>query len=170
MVQEVQTGIWITNETTLETIQAIGTSSVKIREWRQTTWHFTSLCEASWSQWAATKPDGSMGDKVQATLTIDSEYWPIDYDIVDWWIRIPEAWWYEIKLAWKWWGYATAYHYIRAWWEEYLMMTTNNSVDIIESSKILNLWKYEIVTLWAAAEAPGEWWATITDTITITKL
>ena len=48
MVQEVQTWVGITNETTLETIEAIGTSSFKIVEGRQTKGgRYASGCVAS---------------------------------------------------------------------------------------------------------------------------
>lgn len=168
MVQEVQQqGNWYQ---TPNEIQGIGSIRRRVKEHTQVTPEKYFYCSASWSKSASTKPDGSLWPLQQATLTMGSKYWTTEFKIQQWWIRIPQTWWYEITLTWRGWWYGTAYHYIKVWGKQYLLMTTQDSSNYKTVSKILNLWKYDVLTLWAWASAPSEWGATIEDTITITKL
>ena len=168
MVQEVQQqGNWYQ---TPNEIQGIWSIRRRVKEHTQVTPEKYFYCSASWSKSASTKPDGSLWPLQQATLTINSAYWTTEFKSLSGGIRIPQTWWYEIKLTWKGWWYGTAYHYIKVWGKQYLLMTTQDSANDKTVSTILNLGKYDIVTLRAWASAPSEWGATITDTITITKL
>ena len=168
MVQEVQQqGNWYQ---TPNEIQGIGNIRRRVKEHTQVTPEKYFYCSASWSKSATTKPDGSLWTLQQATLTINSEYGTTEFRPLSGGIRIPQTWGYEIKLTGKGGGYGTAYHYIKVWGKQYLLMTTQSSADYTTVSTILNLGRYDIVTLRAWASAPSEWGATITDTITITKL
>lgn len=103
MVQEVQVWVGITNETTLETIEAVGTSSVKIREWRQTTPRFSSWCKATWQvTWQYTS---SIGERDSGLVkSNDTEILEnngnAEYIIRDGGIRVPHAWTYSITVYW----------------------------------------------------------------------
>lgn len=76
MVQEVQTGVGIVNETTLETIEAIGTSSFKIVEGRQTRGnHYSIGCEATGTAtWLLDEDDRDTGEVLCQNLTMTSQY------------------------------------------------------------------------------------------------
>lgn len=168
MVQEVQQqGNWYQ---TPNEIQGIWNIRRRVKEHTQVTPEKYFYCSAYWTKSATTKPDGSLGTLQKAALSITESYGTTEFKILDEWVRIPQAWWYEIKLTWRWWWYWTAYHYIKVWAKEYLLMTTQDSANYKTVSKILNLWKYDVLTLWAWASAPSESGATIQDTITITKL
>lgn len=112
MVQEVQTEVGIYDETMLETIEAVGTSSRKIIEWRQTVWgHNVSGCSATgnvtWHYRNGVTDEDSYYVKSQ-DLDIDSSWWGVDYVMKNGCIRLPKAWAYQCTLTW--WGGA-------AWWD-----------------------------------------------------
>lgn len=106
MVQEVQTWVWVYNETTLETIEAIGTSSFKIVEWRQTKWwHYASEVNVSWtSMWSYVKETGiRQSGMVESTnMSIWSSSWKQEYSLKNLGIRVPSAWTYQCTLYWTW--------------------------------------------------------------------
>lgn len=168
MVQEVQTGIWITNETTLETIQAIGTSSVKIVEWRQTRWgRYYYSCEADWQ-------DSQAAPATEVTpISITSSYGNTEFKEVDDGIRIPQAWWYEITMRCKGWNigsWINIKHSLRANGTEIFSITTTNNNDTKTDTVTVNLWKFDIlkiVSIWTWTEW---YWAVSYNTIKITKL
>lgn len=168
MVQEVQTSVNQPIETTLETIQAVGTSSVKIVEGRQTTWgRFAYWCKASWNK-SMYAPDTQ-----QITLTISSSYWNTEFLKVDGGIRIPLAWAYEIvaECRWGnigWWVNFT--HYIKSWDTDLFNVVTSNNNDTITSSKTVNLGKFDIVKVISKCGWTAWNGAVSYDTITITKL
>lgn len=100
MVQEVQTWVWINNETTLETIEAIGTSSFRIVEWRQTKgYHYTSWCTSSWSvsreyhSW-----DSRDSWMVKWSLSINNSNGKQEFSERNGWIRVPSAWTYQLTI------------------------------------------------------------------------
>lgn len=155
MVQEVQTGIWITNETTLETIQAVGTSSVKIVEWRQTTWHFSSMGEASGEVWWAyddSVPTGRDSPTKQGSMTISSNNGKMEFVVRDGGIRIPAAWAYSITANYK---IGASNHSD----DIYIKVGTSSSSPTIYSDHAststtvtktfqVNLWKFDLITVW----------------------
>ena len=105
MVQEVQTWVWITNETTLETIEAIGTSSFKIVEWRQTKWAKYAIgCEATWTaSWSLSENNRDTWT-VKSKLSLTSSYGKQDFVISNGWVRFPTPWTYTIAITWRWGG------------------------------------------------------------------
>lgn len=101
MVQEVQTWVWITNETTLETIEAIGTSSFKIIEWRQTKGqHYVSYFQgttgAAWSYTNQWSRDSWM---IKGSISLTDMTWQKEYMMRDGWVVVPTAWTYHITLT-----------------------------------------------------------------------
>ena len=101
MVQEVQTWVGITNETTLETIQAVGTSSVKIVEGRQTTWgHHVSRCIASWNiHWNRNTGDNrDSGILYSEDMRIDEDFGTSGFSMRDGGVRVPTEWSYQIDI------------------------------------------------------------------------
>ena len=168
MVQEVQQqGNWYQ---TPNEIQWIWNVRRRVREHTQVTPEQIFYCSAYWTKSAHTKADGSLWPLEKAVLSITSSYGTSEFKVIQWGIRIPQAWWYEIKITWRWGWYGTAYHYISTWFKDYLVMTTQDSSNYKTVYLTLNLWKYDMVSLWAWASAPAEAVATIEDTITITKL
>ena len=102
MVQEVQTWVGITNETTLETIEAIGTSSFKIVEGRQTKGgRYASGCVASGNvYWTYKSPWSRDSGVLKSTdTTISSSYGKQDFTISNWGIRVPMHGTYSIDLT-----------------------------------------------------------------------
>ena len=151
MVQEVQTWIWITNETTLETIQAVWTSSVKIREGRQTIKKFKSGASVSGSiSWTYHNDGSRQSDRVQCkNLSITSYYWDESFYIRDYWVYIPSLWTYEVYVDWYW---ATSQRNVSLKLEvdgKILYTKTLNAWNPTDKNTILlNLWKYNCVKVW----------------------
>lgn len=102
MVQEVQTWVWITNETTLETIEAVGTSSFKIIEGRQTKGgHYVSECEGTGGvTWHYVSPNTTSPEIKSTDLTITTNTWKREFVIRNWGIRVPAQWSYQITITW----------------------------------------------------------------------
>ena len=113
MVQEVQTSVERPVETTLETIEAIGTSSIKIIEGRQTRgWHYASGCNASGTvSWYYQSGDERQSPEIEsANMAINSSTGKQTYEIRELGVRVPQAWTYQITLKWTGWtstSYAT---------------------------------------------------------------
>ena len=149
MVQEVQTGIWITNETTLETIEAIGTSSFKIREWRQTTARYVSGCISScsiyWS-WDPGNPRDSW--ELHGNLSISSSSGKQEYLVKNGSIRVPVAWTYQITLTWSWWSSISNATVILKWWWNQLYTKTFNSNNSETVVLTVDLWKFDLVEVY----------------------
>lgn len=149
MVQEVQTGIWITNETTLETIEAIGTSSFKIREWRQTTARFVSGCSGSgsvswyWSSW-----DDRQSDEILSSDTaITDQNGNQEYSIRDGWIRVPVAWTYQITFTWTGWTSSNYNTLILKWWGK-VLYTKEHTSNLTETVTLtVNLGKFDLIEI-----------------------
>lgn len=103
MVQEVQTWVGITNETTLETIEAIGTSSFKIIEGRQTKGeHYVSGCIADGNV-KYTYHEGEerdSGEVMSTDTAILESLGKREFSIRNWGIRVPAAGTYSIQLTW----------------------------------------------------------------------
>lgn len=106
MVQEVQTSVAIPQENTLETIEAIGTSSFKIVEWRQTRgWHYSSSTKVSGSaSWYYDNSGSRQSPKVQASMGLNSATWKATYAVRAWSVRVPTAWTYQLTLYRAWWS------------------------------------------------------------------
>lgn len=156
MVQEVQTWVWITNETTLETIEAIGTSSFKIVEWRQTKGgHYVGGCKSSCSiyynyQQAWGNRDSGL---LKWNVNLTESVWKAEFIKVNGGIRVPVAWSYEISYKCEVgssvneWGI-----YIKRWTDAsspniFSLVTTSGS-KTKEWSFIIDLGKFEILTVW----------------------
>lgn len=122
MVQEVQTWVGITNETTLETIEAVGTSSFKIREWRQTTARYVNGCKATWNvQWSYSDGDSRDSGQIKSQDTVITEMsGKQEFTMYDGWIRIPVAWTYQITL------------YRGSWWS-----TVNGTIFLKAGNRVL---------------------------------
>jgi len=152
MVQEVQTWVGIYNETTLETIEAIGTSSFKIKEWRQTTprylWEVTGSGTVN-RHYVSPNVDSGM---IMGTMTISDMVGKAEYSISNGWIRVPFAGTYRITYR----GtvgsaVADTTLYLKAGTESNsptLWTKTYNTWGVNESgSVIVDLGKFDIVTL-----------------------
>ena len=149
MLQEVQTWVWITNETTLETIEAIGTSSFKIREWRQTTARYVNKCVWSgnvtwhWETW-----DDRQSEEVMSINTaISSQNANQEYSIRNWWIRVPVAWTYQITFTWTWWSGSSNVTFILKGWGKELYSNEHTSSQTETVTVVANLWKFDLIEL-----------------------
>jgi hypothetical protein len=153
MVQEVQTSVIPTNETTLETIEAIGTSSRKIIEWRQTRWwRSISICEATGNvKWRYVSGSSwNPSEYIESEdLAITNVEWNIEFSMVGNAIRLPVQWWYVCDIEW---GIAplnwTANLYVKVW-------QTTIYTDMLDTSWTktatvnFNAWKFDKLTIWA---------------------
>jgi hypothetical protein len=149
MPQEVQTGIWITQETTLETIEAVGTSSFKIREWRQTTPRYLSWCKASGDvTWHRSSGESKQWPDTKSTDTaITDNFWKQEYKMIDWWVAVPVAWTYEITLF-RWGGSSIddATMILKAAWKT-LYTKTFTSYNKETVTLIADLGKFETIEI-----------------------
>lgn len=163
MVQEVQTWVGITNETTLETIEAIGTSSFKIKEWRQTTGHYVSGCEADWNiEWTYTSWGSRDSWEIQSTnMAINEIYWKQDFVIRDYWVRVPTSWTYQIWINWGWWWSTyKATLIVKAAGDVVYQQETPFTPTTYSTSVRVDLWKFDTIEIrwqfyyqWSASSA-----------------
>lgn len=181
MVQEVQTWVWVYNETTLETIEAIGTSSFKIVEWRQTKGgHYTSSVETSWtSTWDyirdVTPRQSPM--VVSTDMAISSSSWKAEFTLSNYWIRVPAPWTYQITLHWSWWAstFQPTVYLIR--WvnksDTVLYTKTFSAHDEETITLNVDLGKFEIITIrWSFYYSGSAWVSnpTLVYTLTLQQL
>lgn len=99
MVQEVQTSVNQPIQTTLETIQSVGTSSVKIREWRQTTNRTISYCTVDVGTSQVSLDGWETKSNIVWLFSNLSNTGKEEYAIWVDCLRIPTAWSYEITIA-----------------------------------------------------------------------
>ena len=152
--------VTITNETTLETIEGIGTSSFKIKEWRQTTGRYLSECQGEvvvqWHTWHSMS-------KYKWVVTLHSSTWNAEFVQTRWWIRIPKAWTYRFTYSGgQVWGYnRDSTFYIKNWPnfddKTIFQHTATWGYDTISGSFIVDLWKFDIITAWADFTYNGSW-------------
>lgn len=175
MVQEVQKSIEIYNETTLDTIEAIGTSSRKIIEWRQTRgWHYVSWAVATgWVSWTYHSWDARQSDVIQWWMTLSSTSWKMEMDIFDWWLRVPQAWTYSINIYWQWWSTTmatTIYVYAGG---KLIYTETHNSNTNDTVTVIADLGKFDLITVsgdfYYSGSATSASWS-LSTTITVQQL
>ena len=163
MVQEVQTSVNQPKETTLETIEAIGTSSFKIVEWRQTKgWHYVSWAKTTWwyyQYWASTSSTSPIS---KIAITLDSDFWKYDYSTVNGWLRVPVAWTYEIEFSWYWWSSLNSSTiFIKNWTaQDSPNLYTNTFWNASSEVKTItvDLGKFDIITAWGQVWIYGGWW------------
>lgn len=151
-MQEVQTWIEIYDESTLDTIEAVGTSSRKIIEWRQTRGgHFSSRCVATGNvTWYYDSGiSDSSGYVASEDLDITSLSWNVEYIIWDGWVRLPLAWSYQCTLTW-WWGstYWEQTIYIKVWGNTVYTNTFTNTYQTETVTFIFNAGKFDLLELW----------------------
>ena len=180
MVQEVQTGVWITNETTLETIQAIGTSSFKIVEWRQTKGgHYVGWCKCSmvvrrsYEEWVTDRQSPLVIGK---NVTIDSWEWNAEYKVINDGIRVPVSWTYEIsgtaKAGWSEYSGTTYLKVGTCAWDTTIYSLHGNSTKTEDFTIRANIGKFDVITIWGEFYYNGNQhnaspsWSVITMTIT----
>ena len=149
-MQEVQTWVWVYELTTIETIEAVGTSSPKIIEGRQTKWwHYISECTAEWQvriSWDAW--DSRRTSKEQSTdFAVTSTTWKMEFVTANYWVRIPAAWSYEATMYWVW---RWAIVYIQDW-DRILYTKEFEWNDGVQSETVtfrFDAWRFDIITLW----------------------
>ena len=155
MVQEVQTWVWITNETTLETIESIGTSSFKIKEWRQTTGRYLSKATVpqTYIYFYYQSSAGRDSWMLTTALTISEMSGKTEYSISNGGIRVPSAWTYQISLSAKaWWGTYTGTVYLKRGTDsgsETIYSLYGASSTTETKTFIIDLGKFDILTIWA---------------------
>jgi hypothetical protein len=156
MVQEVQKGVWVYNETTLETIEAVGTSSRKIIEWRQTRWeHYVISCEWTWwaANWTYNSWDPRQSPKVNWPITLSSMEGKQEFTVTSWSVRVPTGWTYRITVE-RWWGVSGSYSttfYIIKWTQstdEVLFHQTSGNRVKITTTITVDLGKFDTISLW----------------------
>lgn len=156
MVQEVQTGIWIANETTLETIEAVGTSSFKIVEWRQTKWgHYVSKCSGNGNvTWHYVSPNTTSPEIESTDLTITSNVGKAEFVMRNGGIRLPAQWTYQITISRGAAGNANGTMILKVWGKEVyrtLLYHANSTTDTI----IADAGKFDTIEMWGQFEYVG---------------
>jgi len=155
MLQEVQTWVWIYNESTLETIEAIGTSSFKIVEWRQTKGgHYISSATGEWMAiWDYVDTWPRQWPMVVSTdMTITSSSWQASFAVANNWLRVPRAWTYEVTVDRRGWSstYSGVMYAIRGTTEnDEILYTKSFSANYSEVITFnVDLGKFEVITIW----------------------
>jgi hypothetical protein len=146
-MQEVQTWIEIYDESTLDTIEAVGTSSRKIIEWRQTRWwHYVSRCEAAgrvkwdYDEWVT---DRNSYYVKSDEFAITSQTGNVEFIMQNGNIRLPQAWTYQCTLSWAWWWYDfDDTVYISVWGKVVYTNTFSGSHQSETVTFIFNAWKF----------------------------
>lgn len=149
MIQDTQTNIAHPVNDTLETIDAIWTSSRKVIIWRQTR---EIIRGESWAKlsfetehinvpaWWGTYLD------MDGTWTVYDEVGDVGYKAVDKWIRIPLQWNYSLGITtakgWGW--YLTATTTITVDWDEVYTYSTSSAADHTDTLN-LTIGKFSIV-------------------------
>lgn len=174
-IQQVQTPIDTTQETTLETIEAIWTSSRKIIIWRQTRQKIYGESGATYTfvtpleyQNAWTYHD------LEGTGTVSDEIWELSYNQQGNWMRLPLQSSYSLTItpaSWR----ATAY------WDvvrttrvlvggkivyTYDSTRTDGHTDTIT----ITAWKFAVVTVESDISLPTTWSTRWTTTVVVQKL
>lgn len=94
------------------------------------------------------------------SLTIDTT-WITEYREYNWDIRIPLAWAYLVTWYMRWWtSSATNTKRIAVNWKKMVSVDSMSPTDKVEVYQILNLWKYDIFTLWTQTTSyswSGSW-------------
>lgn len=146
MTQEVQTPMINPPLTTLEVIEWVGTSSEKIKYWRQTTYRTISYCTADVKTSTYTAA-------AYETMTIDWKFSNLvtngktDYYIGADYLRFPTEWSYEITIVPGLWYSAfpvTTYLYLDG--QEVFSYLSDNNVSVEKKIKI-DVWKYSKLTV-----------------------
>lgn len=153
MVQEVQTSVERPVESTLETIEAIGTSSIKIIEGRQTRgWHYASKCTASgkvtWNY--SNQGDRQSEDIESQDMAISENLGKQDYEIRELWVRVPQAWTYQITLTWSGWSSTFNCTMILICWGKvvYTKVHTSNQTETVVL--LADMGKFDLVEAWGS--------------------
>ena len=148
MVQEVQTSVNRPVESTLETIEAIGTSSIKIIEGRQTRgWHYASRCNASGKvTWYYSNQWERQSEEVESEdMVINTNNWKQDYAISNLWLRVPQAWTYQITITRTGWSStANETMIVKAAGKViYTKEHTSNQTETV--TFLVDMWKFDLV-------------------------
>ena len=165
MVQEVQTSVERPVETTLETIEAIGTSSIKIIEGRQTRgWHYASKCTASWKvSWYYSNQGERQSEEVESQdMVISDNIGKQDYEIRELWVRVPQAWTYQITLTWSGWSSTSnATMILKCGWNVvYTQEHTSSQTETVVL--VVDMGKFDLVEAWGSFYYKGSSsWATL---------
>ena len=172
-LQEVQTAVDITPENTLETIEAIWTSSRKIIIGRQTRWI------VQWWSWISMQNSVYLEmhawdetDDLIWTLTVFDAYWDLFYQFAWDAIRIPEQWNYAITITPADWSnswYYTCTTKVWAWNEVIYSYLKNNNTPYSETINV-TLGKFTLIKLTIKSVAYGATSWTRTASLTIKKL
>ena len=147
MVQEVQTPMIIPPLTTLEVIEWVGTSSEKIREWRQTIGRTISYCMAdvSTDRYYITAWETITGIEWLFSNLVNTG--KTDYAIGTKYLRFPMEWSYEITvIPFTWYStfHVTTMVYID--WVQIYSYLSNDGNDREDKIK-LDVWKYSRLTV-----------------------
>lgn len=167
MIQKVQTDVTTTPENTLETIEAIWTSSRKIIIWRQTreriygesgaTLNFTSISIQAHS--------GDIFENMDGTATVTDVVWDLAYTLWGNWVRIPLQWNYQLTITTaKWssvWRIMTTR--VKVDWVTVYTYTSSSNTDHTDTIN-MTIGKFSVVSMeqdWeATADLVYVWWRT----------
>lgn len=148
MVQEVQTSVERPVESTLETIEAIGTSSIKIIEGRQTRgWHYASSCNASWKvTWYYSNQWDDHSEEIESDdMVINTNRWKQDYAVRNLWLRVPQAWTYQITLTRTWWSSTGNNTMILKAWGKVIYTKEHTSNQTETVTVVVDMWKFDLI-------------------------
>ena len=154
MVQKVQTAVGEMQPTTLDTIEAVGTSSRKLRDGRQTTGErFLGYCTTTeWTNlWTRRAHWARQSSLIQITgMDIDTCSSNYIYIMKDGGLRVPRGWTYEVEITWAWGNSSmssTLFVKVGKWGQTLYTETSTNPATQTDTITV-NLGKFDTITLW----------------------
>lgn len=175
-IQQVQTPIDTTQETTLETIEAIWTSSRKIIIWRQTR---QKIYGESWATLTFTAPTRTYQPEwfypdLEWTWTVSDVVWELSYNQQWNWMRLPLQSSYSLTITpakWRstWYWPVVTTTRVRLAGKTIYTYNSSSTADYSETITV-TAWKFSVLTIELDMELPTTWSTGWTATVVVQKL
>lgn len=140
-------------------IQGIWDIRRRVKEHTQVTPSFWFSCTANWSvniPFSAYQTVEKRGD----FTSITSSYGNTVFRIIQGWLQVPLAWVYQVDFRAKWGTiYVNRVHYIRLGKQNLMQFTTTNTENRASTSRIINLWRWNLLEYYGKAINTTEWGA-----------
>lgn len=143
----------------------------RVKEHTQVEAAFGYECDITWSTQISYMPN-SQSPEYQWTFTIVSQRWNTEFRSVLWWVRIPLAWPYLVKIGVNWWSSSNLVTHLIKAWDKVIYQKDTSSASWTNDELLLNLWKYDVLTIWGTVyhSWSGSWSFTVSSTINLKRL
>ena len=143
----------------------------RVKEHTQVEAAFGYECDITWSTQISYMPN-SQSPEYQWTFTIVSQRWNTEFRGVLWWVRIPLAWPYLAKIGVSWWSSSNLVTHLIKAWDKVIYQEDTSSASWTNDELVLNLWRYDVLTIWGTVyhSWSGSWSFTVSSTINLKRL